>query len=101
MLVMLVMSETHRLPVFHAVDVVDPYSPVPLYRQIADLIMSMIKSGEYAPGDQLPSESRLSQEYGVSRLTARSAYRYLREQGAVVTAQGRGSFVPPTSEPSG
>lgn len=95
MLVMLVMSETYGLPVFHAEGVTDPYSTTPLYRQIADLIAQEITKGTYGPGVRLPSEARISQEYGVSRLTARAAHRELAERGLAVVVQGRGTFVPP------
>ena len=44
---------------------------VPLYYQLATLLRQKIISGEYAPGDQLPTEADLVKSYGVSRITVR------------------------------
>jgi GntR family transcriptional regulator len=77
----------------------DPLDPRAPYRQIADVLQAAIESGEYAPGDQLPSETRIGQEYGVARETARRAIRALRESGHALTMPGRGSFVPPDYRP--
>lgn len=93
--VMLVMSETHGMPVLDAGVVTDPYSPIPLYKQIADILAAQITDGTYGPEDRLPSETRIGQEYGVSRLTARSVHRELARRGLAVVVQGRGTFVPP------
>lgn len=45
------------------------------------------------PGDQLPTESSLQQQYGVSRVTVRTALKRLEEDGLISTHQGRGAFV--------
>ncbi len=71
----------------------DLRSPVPLYRQLADRLRDRIAAGEFSPDEPLPSESRLMQEYGVSRVTVRKAYQVLRESGVVVTLPQRGSFI--------
>lgn len=80
---------------------IDPWSPVPPYRQIAAALRAAIAAGKYGPGDQLPSEKTLEQTYGVARETARRAVRALREEGYAVTIPGRGSYVPPDWKPSG
>jgi GntR family transcriptional regulator len=46
-----------------------------------------------APGDKLPSERALAQEYGTARNTAREAIRILAEAGLVTAEHGRGVFV--------
>lgn len=74
---------------------VDPWKPEPLYRQLAELLRSQIRSGKYQPGDRLPSEATLQQEHGLARDTVRAALDLLREEGLVVTFPGRGTFVPP------
>ncbi|HUZ26178.1 MAG TPA: winged helix-turn-helix domain-containing protein [Streptosporangiaceae bacterium] len=50
-------------------------------------------SGRLAPGRLLPSESTLMGEHGVSRDTVRKAVGLLRDEGLVVTVQGKGSYV--------
>ncbi len=64
-----------------------------LYYQVQHTITQRISRGEYPPGSQLPSESELSRELGVSRVTVREALRVLAEEGLLVKAQGRGTFV--------
>jgi DNA-binding GntR family transcriptional regulator len=71
----------------------DRDGPVPVYKQIADLIQEQIRRGELVEGDAIPSEAEMEAEYGVARLTARRAARELRELGLVHTVQGEGTFV--------
>lgn len=67
--------------------------PVPLAVQLANVLRARIESGELPKGEKIPSESRLQQEYGVSRGTAREAVKRLRDEKLVVTVQGRASYV--------
>lgn len=68
----------------------------PLYRQLANLLRHRITTGELRPGQMIPSETFLEQEYGISRNTVRKAVQLLRDvEGLVVTSSGRGSFVNP------
>lgn len=76
---------------------VDQWSTEPIYRQLAEILRAKIASGEYGPGDKLPSEPRLQQEHGHARDTIRHAIKLLREENLVVTLPGRGTFVRPTS----
>jgi GntR family transcriptional regulator len=71
-------------------------SPVPLYYQLAEHIRAQIQSGELQPGDRLPSERELSQQAGVSRMTARQALAYLTRAGLLTVRHGIGTFI---SEP--
>ncbi len=66
---------------------------VPLYERVRLAIASSIDDGTYAPGDRLPSESRLADELGVNRLTVRRAIEELARAGAVESRQGSGTFV--------
>jgi DNA-binding GntR family transcriptional regulator len=75
--------------------VVDPYSPVPAYVQVANAIEALIKSKKLPHLAPIPSESSIQQEYGVARGTARHAVALLRERGLVFTIQGRGTYVGP------
>jgi GntR family transcriptional regulator len=68
-------------------------SAVPVYRQLAGILRDAIESGELAPGMPLPSESSLMQEHEISRDSVRKAMDVLRDEGLVVTVQGKGTFV--------
>jgi GntR family transcriptional regulator len=70
---------------------VDPDSATPLYVQVATLLRARIKSGEIT--SRLPSLRTITQEYGVSHITAEKAVQVLREAGEVVTVVGKGTFV--------
>ena len=66
---------------------------MPPYRQIAADLRDRIERGELAPGDMLPSITRLSQEYGVAKGTAVKALALLHDEGLTVTVPGWGTFV--------
>jgi DNA-binding GntR family transcriptional regulator len=72
---------------------VDQLDPTPRKVQLANLLRACIESGELQSGKPLPSESYLMQEHGVSRGTVREAVAILRDDGLVITIQGRGTFV--------
>jgi DNA-binding GntR family transcriptional regulator len=75
--------------------------PRPAYMQIADDLRAAIRTGQLAPGDQLPSTTDLSERYDVARMTVRSALRVLRDEGLVVARQGKGIFVRSTYSSDG
>ncbi|MBM7776272.1 GntR family transcriptional regulator [Actinokineospora baliensis] len=60
---------------------------------IARDLRGAITRGEYQPGDRLPGENNLMQQYGVARMTARTAVSTLQNEGLAVAHQGRGVFV--------
>lgn len=64
-----------------------------LYQQVARHLATRIAAGEVRPGERLPSERELQQEFGVSRVTLRRALGTLVEQGLVIASPGRGWFV--------
>ena len=66
---------------------------VPLYQQLYDTIRRQIELGEYRPGDKIPSEARLSEIYGISRITVRSALQHLVDENILVKKHGKGTFV--------
>ncbi len=75
---------------------IDRWSEVPYYEQLAALLADQIRSGGLAPGEPIPSEPRLMQDYGgVARGTVRRALELLREQGWIETVYRRGSRVAP------
>jgi GntR family transcriptional repressor for pyruvate dehydrogenase complex len=68
--------------------------------QMRDALRSQIAAGLFKPGDRLPSEAKLTQEYGVSRTVVREAIAALRADALVEPRRGAGVFVlaPPESE---
>jgi len=78
-----------------------PFSPAagqPLYVRISDTLRRQIASGDFRPGDLLPSEAQLMAEFRVSRHTVRAALARLEQNGLITRVKGRGSvvnFVPP------
>lgn len=65
----------------------------PLYREIADTLRQQIASGRLKPGDALPTEAQLVEEFGVSRVTVRQALKLLTEQQVIESVQGSGRYV--------
>jgi len=66
---------------------------LPKYVQVADHIRDQILRGELRPGDEIPSERRIVEDWGVSRPTATRALAALRAEGLVEARQGSGTFV--------
>ncbi|MEU8251056.1 GntR family transcriptional regulator [Nonomuraea sp. NPDC048916] len=67
----------------------------PKWQQVAQAIRERIAAGAYRPGSRVPSENDLMQEFGIARMTAHKVMRALREEGAIYTVRGMGSFVSP------
>ena len=61
--------------------------------QIAAALREAINLGRLGPGDRLPSESELTQHFGVARMTVRQAIQELKTEGLVTSEHGRGVFV--------
>lgn len=63
------------------------------YERIADELRQSIRAGELRPGDRLPAESKLAEQYRRSVPTIRDALRLLRDEGLIEKQHGRGNFV--------
>lgn len=61
--------------------------------KIYNELVKAIEVEEVSPGEKLPSESELMEEYGVSRDTIRKSLDLLEENGYIQKAKGKGSFV--------
>src|SRR4051795_6841901 len=81
---------------FHAHPAAMPFhsiEPRRLYRQIADQIRGLIKSGEFPAGSRLPPERDLARQLGVSRPSVREALIALEVEGMVDVRIGSGIYV--------
>jgi GntR family transcriptional regulator len=76
-----------------AVGPVSAGAGVPLHRQLFLVLHDEIARGAMAPGEALPTEQALCDQFGVSRITVRRALADLAEQGYIERRQGVGSFV--------
>lgn len=72
---------------------IDRNAKLPLYIQIQDYVLDLIKEGKLKPGESVLSEHELAEQTGVSRLTVRKAYTELVKKGMLKTVQGKGTFV--------
>lgn len=74
---------------------IDRASPLPLRYQLKQHLLESIESGEWKPGDLIPSEQELQETFGLSRITVRQALSDLVNEGLLIRERGRGTFVAP------
>jgi GntR family transcriptional regulator len=67
--------------------------PIPLYYQLEQDLRDRIRAAEFPGGAPLPTEQRLCEAYGVSRITVRRALDSLLASGLIARRQGVGTFV--------
>jgi GntR family transcriptional regulator len=70
---------------------IDHDSATPLYLQVADLLRRQIEDGALTA--RLPSVKSLSQEHGISHITAEKALAVLRDEGIIHGVIGKGYYV--------
>ena len=68
-------------------------SPIPLYHQLKQLLTDRITARDLQPGDRLPTEEQLQEQYDLSRTTVRLALKELELEGKISRHPGRGTFV--------
>lgn len=68
-------------------------APEPLYHQVVSVIRRRIEGGEWSAGERVPSERKLSEMLGVSRITIRHAVRLACQEGLLEQRPGVGTFV--------
>jgi GntR family transcriptional regulator len=68
---------------------------MPLYQQVKEDLREAIEAQALLPDDALPSETRLSRAYEVSRATVRRAVNDLIQEGVLQRVDGVGVFVAP------
>jgi DNA-binding LacI/PurR family transcriptional regulator len=65
----------------------------PLYMRILGDLQEQIRTGQYMPEQQLPTEVELAEQYGVSRITSKRALIELEREGLIYRKRGSGSYV--------
>ena len=71
----------------------DRNSPIPLHLQMETRIREKLNSGDWIPGQIIPSENELSASFGVSRMTLRNVITKLVHEGLLDRVPGKGTFV--------
>jgi GntR family transcriptional regulator, transcriptional repressor for pyruvate dehydrogenase complex len=72
---------------------IEPIKRVKLYEEVAARIRGLIASGELGPGQALPSERKLAEQFRVGRAVIREAIRQLEVSGLVESRHGGGNYV--------
>ena len=67
--------------------------PLPAYEQVKAFVKNQINLGLWRPGDAVPSEAALQQQFGLSRMTVNRAVKELAVEGLVTRVQGSGTVV--------
>jgi DNA-binding transcriptional regulator YhcF (GntR family) len=74
-------------------ETLDPNDSRPPFQQVASVIKASILTGKFQAGERLPSFGELAKHFGVAPMTVQKAVGILRDEGLVITRQGKGSFV--------
>jgi len=68
-------------------------SHIPYYIQLMDILREKVQQAEWVPGDQIPGEQDLCEQYQVSRTVVRQALRELEFEGVISRQKGKGTFI--------
>jgi GntR family transcriptional regulator len=68
-------------------------SPLPIYYQLEQMIKEWIEKKKIQPGESIPSERELAEQFDISRMTVRQAINNLVNDGYLVRKRGKGTFV--------
>ena len=68
-------------------------NPKTLYQQLRDVLVDSIESETWGVNERIPSENKLSEIYGLSRMTVRAVISDLVKEGMLYRVQGKGTFV--------
>lgn len=72
---------------------IDKNSPIPIYYQLKNDLISKISEGVWKAGECIASERELCEIYGVSRMTIRQAIGELVQEGILIRLKGKGTYV--------
>ncbi len=64
-----------------------------LYQRIYEQLKDAILAGKFVKGERLPTEKELTEQYFVSRITAKRAMDQLADEGVIIRIAGKGSFI--------
>lgn len=76
---------------------IDIRSRIPIYEQIKNQILNLIRIGVLVEDEQLPSIRNVASETGVNVNTVKRAFQELESEGIIYTIAGKGNFVSPTA----
>ena len=71
----------------------DETSGLPVWVQLRNRFVYLIKTGHYEPGEQLPSVRSLAADLSINYNTVSKVYRDIEKDGYVITRRGKGTFV--------
>jgi GntR family transcriptional regulator len=74
-------------------DHINRLSKIPYYQQLYEILRGKISRAEWRPGDMIPAESELIDQFEVSRSTVRQVLDQLVQEGLIYRQRGRGTFV--------
>jgi len=74
-------------------NLIEFHSNIPYYIQLEEILKERIRRGELKPGDQLPGEFELCEQYGISRTVVRQALHEIELEGLIQKKKGKGTFV--------
>lgn len=72
---------------------IDERSGVPIWVQLRNRLIYLIQTGQYQPGDQLPTVHEMAVHLGINYNTVNKVYRSMETSGLIVSKRGRGTFV--------
>ncbi|WP_079168970.1 MULTISPECIES: GntR family transcriptional regulator [unclassified Streptomyces] len=81
-------------------DVIERDAPEPPFHQLAGILRARIARGDWKPRRPMPSETRLCEEFGLSRPTVRRAIAALVDDGLVFVVPQRGTYVAEPANPT-
>lgn len=71
----------------------NPASPEPIYRQIAEQLRRLVAAGQLRPGDGLPSVREVAATHAINPMTVSRAYSQLEAEGVLERLRGKGMAV--------